>query len=281
MHRRLFLSFGAATLAGFGLGARAASEDAPLELGVFPYLSARALLGSYQPLREYLQSRLGRQVVTSTAPSFQVFHERTMQGSYDLVITPPHFARMAEQQAKYVPVSVYTKVLRSVVVVRKGPGIAQPGDLRGKTVVVPDRFAIVTLVGLHYLAEQGLRADVDFRLRISNSHASAAYVVAQSEADAAITEVAAFQKQIPAEVREQLRIAFTTGNLPHVMFLAHSRLGSARIADIRQALSDFATKTPEGRAFIDSNGFEGIRAVTEADLKAMDPYAAELRALGL
>ena len=281
MNRRLFLSWAGTGLAGFSLGARAATDDAPLEFGVFPYLSARALLGSYQPLKVYLEEQLGRKVLFSTAPSFQIFHERTLKGEYDLVLTPPHFARYAQSVVGYVPIGVYSKVLRSVVAVRKGPGISQVSDLRGKTVVVPDRYAIVTLMGLRYLADHGLRPDMDFKLQISNSHASAAYVVAHSEADAAITEVATFQKQIPAELRDQLRIAFVMGSLPHVMFLAHPRLGPKRIGVIHQALLNFASKSPEGSTFIENNGFEGIRSVTEADMKAMDPYVAELKALGL
>jgi phosphonate transport system substrate-binding protein len=138
---------------------------------------------------------------------------------------------------------------------------------------------MVTLVGVHFLREQGLRPGLDYTLQTSTSHASAAYAVANSESDAVITEVAPFEKSLPAEVRERLRVLLTVGQLPYVMFLAHPRLGLERINRLREAFMRFAADTDEGRAFIDATGFEGIRAATEADMKAVDPYMPELNAL--
>jgi ABC-type phosphate/phosphonate transport system substrate-binding protein len=44
-----------------------ASPDKPLEIGVVPYLSARVLIASYEPMRLYLEQVLGKPVKIYTA----------------------------------------------------------------------------------------------------------------------------------------------------------------------------------------------------------------------
>lgn len=279
MNRRRALILGGATLLGMGARAWSAEAAMPAEFGIFPYLSPRALLTTHQPLRLFLAERLGRPLQLSTAINYESFNERTLRGDYDLLITPPHLARLAQIEAKYVPLAVYSKVLRGVLAVRKTSPVTEVRQLRGKVVATPDRLALVTLVGTRLLADNGLHAGTDYSLLTTTSHASAAYAAARGEALAVFTELATFQKQIPAEVREELRILALMGNLPHVMFLAHPRLGPQRIEALRAGLLDFARNTPEGKSFIEDSGFEGIRPVTDADMKAMDPYVLALQSL--
>lgn len=279
MNRRRALMLGAAAMLAVGVPTRADEHGVPLEFGVFPYLSPRALMGVHQPIKVFVEGQLGRPVQLSTATSFESFNERTLRGDYDLVITPPHLARLAQIEAKYVPLAVYSKVLRGVIAVRKASPVTEIRQLRGKVVAVPDRLAIVTLAGTRFLAEQGLRVDRDYSLHIFTSHTSAAYAAAQGEAEAVITEVAIFEKQIPPEVRDALRPLTLMGKLPHVMYLAHPRLGARSMEALRAGLVEFARRAPDGTHFIETTGFEGIRPITDADMKAMDPYVAELRSL--
>lgn len=279
MNRRRAFVLGALAMFAGRVPAWAGDRASTLEFGIFPYLSPRTLLTAHQPVKLFVEEQLGRSVQLSTAPSFESFNERTLRADYDLAITPPHLARLAQIDAKYVPLVVYSKVLRGVIAVRKTSPISRIDHLRGKTVAVPDRLAIVSLLGTRFLADNGLRADIDYFVQTSTSHASAAYAAAQGEADAVVTELAAFQRQIPAEVRETLRVLALVGNLPHVVYLAHPRLGPRRIESLRAGLVNFARHAPQGKRFIENAGFEGIRTVTDADMKAMDPYVVELRSL--
>jgi phosphonate transport system substrate-binding protein len=265
------------TLLCVWVGGAAANTLPPLEVGIFPYLSPRALLAQHAPMKEYLEAQLGRPLNLSTASSFRDIFERTRSGEYGLVILPPHLARLAQVEAGYVPVAVYSKALKGVIAVRRDSPYRKARDLAGKHIVAPDRVAIVTFIGVQYLREQGLQAGANYTLSTSTSHSSAAYSVIQKEFDAVITERAAFEKQIPDDVRANLRVLATMGNTPHVMFLAHPRLGKEQIERLRELLPKFANETPEGRQFIEKSGFEGIRAVTEADLRALDVYLPELR----
>ena len=80
---------------------------APLEIGVLPNISARALMAQYQPMREFLERELKRSVQVSTAPNWVAFHQRTMADEYDIVITASHVARLAQVERRYIPILVY------------------------------------------------------------------------------------------------------------------------------------------------------------------------------
>lgn len=260
-------------------GAAAAACPAMLEVGVFPYLSPRAVLATHAPMKDYLAARLGCSVNVSTAPGFKDIYERTRGGEYDLVILPPHLARLVQIEAAYVPVAIYSKVLKGLIVVRRDGPYHKVADLSGQAIVAPDRLAMVTFIGMQYLREQGMQPGTHYTLATSTSHSSAAYSVVQKEFAAVVTERAAFEKQIPEETRNKLRVLATMGATPHVIFLAHPRLGREQIERLRETLIRFAVEPAEGRQFIEKGGWEGIRAVTDADLRALDVFLPELRRL--
>jgi phosphonate transport system substrate-binding protein len=263
------------TWAWFGLPSTSAADHKPLEIGVFPYLSVRAVLTTYQPIRRYLQRELGQPVELYTAPDFRTFIERTRQGEYDVLITAPHFARLAQVQTGYEPLAGFTKELHPIIVVATSSPFKNLADLRGKTVVIPDRLAIVSMIGLRLLREQGIESDRDFRLVSAVSHNSAVLDVTRAKADAAITEAAALQ-QMPEELRNGVRVIATAGKAPHVMLMAHPRLGRSTIQKLRYLLEQFARNSPEGREFLVATGYEGMKPVSETEMKGLDPYAQEI-----
>jgi len=260
---------------GFGLPTVTAAAGKPLEIGVFPYLSVRSILTTFQPVRHYLERELGRPVEMYTAPDFRSFIARSQQGEYDVLITAPHFARLAQLQTGYVPLAGFTKELHPIIVVARSSHYRNLADLRGKTVAIPDRLAIVSMMGLRLLREHGIEDDRDYRLVSAVSHNSAVLDVTHAKADAAITEAAALQ-QMPDELRNGVRVIATAGKAPHVMLMAHPRLGHGTIQKLRSLLEQFATESPEGREFLAATGYESLKPVREAVLKSLDPYAQEI-----
>ncbi len=246
-----------------------------VEVGVFPYLSTRALLDVYEPVRVYLQAELNRPTHLFTATSFKAYADRTQAGEYDVVVTPPHLARLAQREAGYIPLTMYTRELRGVVVVAKASPIQTLQDLKGMRVATPNKIALVSIVGSQLLRDNGLVNDANISIHDVGSHSNAVLAVQRNEAEAAITENAALQ-QMPDALRNSVRVIAQTQRLPHVMFLAHPRLGQAGVARVRELLLQFANTT-EGRAFLKGSGFEGMRPVDEADMKSIDPLIKELK----
>ncbi len=57
-----------------------AAESQPLSMGIFPYLSTRALLEVYQPVRVDIAEAMKRPVHLFTAQSFEAYADQARQG---------------------------------------------------------------------------------------------------------------------------------------------------------------------------------------------------------
>jgi len=279
MNRHIRASLGAFLLALLALSpARAA--DKPLEFGVFPNLSARTVVTLYQPLRTYLEKRLGRPVNIYTAPDFKVFVQRSLKREYDFLVAAPHFARLAQQEAGYRPLAVYSRELRAILVVAKDGPMKSVADLKGQTVALPDAIALMSMFAVQLLRDGGLNPGKDVTLADARSHDNAVSSVLLGDSAAAATSAAPLA-QMPDDLKNGVRVLATSDKAPHQIFMASPKLSAAETERLGKLLLDFAA-TPEGRRFIETNRFGGIRPVTETELKQLDPYALEVkRMLGI
>jgi len=276
--RRTLLA-GLAGLAGLAvlpllLAGAQADTGARLTLGIMPFNSALALIKTHQPLRQFLEAQLGTPIDVYTAPDYTRFVRESLAGRYDLLITGPHFAVMSVEKG-YVPLVRYRATLQPIFVIRPGSGIEAARDLRGRVVALSSLFSVSSIGGMKWLADKDMQAGRDYRIREYPTHGAAIAAVAVGEADAALTTYTPLQ-QIPADVRNKVVELPSEIRMPHLMTLAHRRLGDPRIAAIRKALWNFA-ESPEGQRFFQDTGYQGYEPVSHADLEALTPYVAIVR----
>lgn len=245
-----------------------------LKLGIMPFNSALALVKTHQPLRLALEHSLGRPLEVFTEADYTSFVRASLAGNYDLLITGPHFAVMSIEKG-YVPLVHYKAPLQPVFVVRSSSPIMTAEALRGRTVALSSRFSISSIGGMKWLADKGMQAGVDYQIREYPTHGAAVAAVAVGEADAALTTHTPL-RQVPKDVSEQVRLLPSDIRIPHLMTLAHERLGKAEIEQVRQALADFAT-SEEGLRFFRETGYLGYERVTDADIRALQPYVSLVR----
>jgi len=276
MRRLLYLALCLLLTALLASAHAASGPDDTLVLGVFPNMSARAIVTLYQPLQAHLEKNLHQRVQTYSAPDFKAFIERTFNRDYDVVVLAPHLARLAQTEAGYVPLFRYSQELHAMVVAPLSSAIRTPEDLRGKTIALPDRLAIMPVLGLRLLRNRGL-ADGDFKIYPAASHSNAVLALQRGEAQAAIIGSVPYA-QLPEDLRSGLRIVAISESIPNQFILANPNLPPARIETIRKSLLEFAA-AEEGRHFFESNGFGGLKAATETDLKKMEPYARDVQSL--
>lgn len=251
--------------------------DSFLALGVFPNMSARAIVTLYQPMQAHLEKALNQRVQIQSAPDFRSFVERTLNREYDVVVIAPHLARLVQQDGGFIPLFGYSQELHAMVVVAKSSAIRTTDDLRGKIVALPDRMAVMPVLGQRLLRERGLQSDVDYQLLLAVSHSNAAFSVQRGEAQGAIIGSVPFA-QLSGELRDSLRVIAESEPIPNQFILANPGLPAARVEALRKALLDFAA-APEGKRFFETNGFGGLKPATDADLKKMETYAKDVRML--
>lgn len=245
-----------------------------LTFGLVPSFSTRVLFAKYQPLRLYLERRLGQQVRLYTATDFKTFYLKTRDKQYDLVFIAPHMARLAQRQANLIPLARYTQNVRPIVAVPKDSTITTAEDLRGKSIAMIDPWALATLVGVSWLRSHGLEPGRDYRLVNATSHDSAIRSFSKGDNAAAFVLRQGLQ-QLPKSLRDSVKITADMGEWPGAMFMASSNLSSAQTSKLKVALLEF-TATTEGELFVKQNGFAGIIPVTQADMNKLDVLALEV-----
>ena len=93
-------------------------------------------------------------------------------------------------------------------------------------------YYVSSIGGIDWLRQQGLRPNVDFKVVEYSSHGAAVAAVAAGAADAAVTTHTPL-RQIPEDLRQQVRLLASDIRMPHVMTLAlSSRLSISSIGGI-------------------------------------------------
>lgn len=248
----------------------AAAETEPLRIGIMPFNSALALLRTHQPLREYLQRNLKRPVELYTSSDYITYLNEALEQRFDILIAGPHFGVMAVDQG-YVALYRYRATLQPILVVRADSPVKTVADLRGKRIGLSSRLSISSIGGARWLQEQGLQMGRDYPISERATHGAAIAAVAVGDLDAALTTHTPLN-QIPPDVRARVRILPTEIRVPHLMTLAHRRLGKVELERIRNALKSFAERSPEGQAFFAETGYLGYEPVDKKDIEMMRPY---------
>ena len=247
----------------------------PLTIGIVPFLSTRNLLATYQPLAHSLEARLQQPVQILTAPDFAAFFERLAGGDYDLAIAPPHYARLAVKELGYRTLLLHTAPIHGVLVTARQHPLTGADDLRGKTIAIADRSALVVILGAAVLGDLGLREDRDFRFVEAPSHASALHSAVSGKAAAALVTRTALELA-PLELQRDAIVWRELARIPGLHYIAPNRLPEFRHKAIKSALLAFE-RSAEGRVFFEKTKTEGFREPTAADNALLDRALPETR----
>jgi phosphonate transport system substrate-binding protein len=275
----LLLSLMVATAQAAAAPTQDNAKTTPLRFGLLPYMSTQSLLLRYAPLQHYLETTLQRRVKPVTAPNFATYIARARRHEYDIYLTAPHFAALAENQSGYQRISRMLRQLDGTIVVRKNGPIHALTDLREHTFATPDALAIVTFLGEQRLAQRQLTPGRDVTIETMPSHNAAILAVAGGQADAAVTSEAVLES-MPTDVQARITVLEHTDAVPHMMVMASPTLDAAEIAALRAAFLDFTAAGP-GKQFFEQTGYGDMVPITDADMQSMQPFVKMLEGKAL
>lgn len=249
------------------------APPAPLVFGVFPHLPVRQMVEIYRPLAIELEKQLHRRVVIYSARDYKTFVARTRQGEYDIILTAPHLAWLARQEAGYQPLMKYAQPVHGLLVVKLDSPFDSAEALRGHTIATADNIAVAVMAIQAEMAKRGLQPDADYQTVESGTHLNAMMQVLNGRAEGAVLGLHPYLL-MPPDMRQQLRVLIETPPLSSLMYLTHPRLRDAETQSARRALLNFAA-TPTGQAFMQHGGFGGFTKVDGSELHAFRPYALQ------
>lgn len=251
-----------------------ASENTPLTLGVFPYVTPVQLASFHTPLKDYLAKSLQRPVSLVTAPDFDSFVDRTREGQYDIIITAPHLGRLAETRDGYKRLAQTRHVVQGIFLARKDSNIHRIEDLRGKNLMIAQKVSIIYQMAEHTLREKGLVPGESVTIVETRTHNNAMHAPLRGEADASVTGTLLW-RVLKDDQKDQMRVIGTTEEAPGFMLMANPRLSSRDIAKIRKLLLDFH-RVPGSEAYFSTTGYEKFDLIDDKVMKKLDPYTRVL-----
>jgi phosphonate transport system substrate-binding protein len=243
-----------------------------MTLGVFPYVTTGQLVELHTPLKNYLAKSLGRPTALVTAPDFLSFDERTHKGEYDLILTAPHFGRLAERRDGYQRVARTLHEVRAVFLVPKDSSIRRLEDLKGKRIMVAQPVSAIYQLAVDTLAKKGLIPGKNITIIETRTHNNALYAPLRHEADAGITGILLWEK-LTGEQKDQLRVISISRGVPGFMLMANPHMPKQDVDRLRQAMLTFNT-TPEGKAYFNASGLQGFGLIDDATMRSLDPYTS-------
>jgi len=265
-------------ISAFSVFAADTAPVKPLEVGVVPYISARAVVTNFEPLRVYLERVLRQPVKIYTSTGFKQFYKNAERGDYDLVISAAHFARILQKDNKFKPLVKLSPPAHSLLMIKLDSPLNTPQELKGQVLAVPDQLAFSSIVSMAWLRDNGLKPGVDFKLLEVPSFPSALLAVQKGDANVAIS-ASPVLAQIPKELRESLKTLADAGEYLQFIFLTHPRVDAIASERIGKELINFNNDTGEGKQFFSSTGFGAITTLAPKDMNSLDRYVAETKRL--
>ena len=260
------------------LTAHAADVSRPLTIGILPYQAPATMFKHFAVLTDYLERHVGQRFVLETAPDYSEFVHRTAQRRYDILITAPHFALLAHDSGHYQVQAAYITPLKAVIVVPETSPITHLHDLAGIPVSTPPNSAIITLVGRHYLAQQGLTEEWSPVYQAYPSHDASNQAALGGLTSASVASVNVYR--IAKRNGAPLRVIGESPEIPGMAILIAKDLPSPIQHDI---ISEIVTmrETPEGRAALQRMAYPGYRRANAEEFEParnfLDDLAGERR----
>lgn len=215
-------------------------------LGVVPQFEQRKLVAIWRPIVEELKRRTGLDIrleVTLSVPEFETALDK---GSFDFVYANPyHILRVSNSQG-YLPLVRDKEPLQGILVVRRDSSVQSVKDLGGKTLAVPSPNAIGASLILR--AELERLYGVHMTMLSVKTHSSVYLHVLNRLTDAGGGVQKTLSEQDPA-IQSQLRVLYTTRDVPSHPLAAHPRVPAEIRERVKQALLDFGA-TPGGKALL-------------------------------
>jgi phosphonate transport system substrate-binding protein len=256
-----------------------ASEE--LVLGVLPNIAAPALMAQYERMKRYLERTAGQKVRVVVAPNFKEFFEATMRGDYDLAVSAPHFARVAQLDRSMIPLVSYQPRINALLIAPIDGKVSGPRDLRERAVAFANPQSLVAMYGQQWLRQQGLEAGTDYEVKAARTDLGVGRMLLLGDAAAAIMSNGEF-RALPADESVRLKIVEVFARIPNFIIVAHPRIERARLARLRTQLKSFLSDTEDGMPFAQATGFNAMADVDDAQLRELDAFVPlTRRSMGL
>lgn len=245
-------------------------ENPILTFGIVPQQSASQLARSWAPILKYLSRHSGYPLQFKTAPNIPTFEKRVLAGEYDVAYMNPYHYTVYHRSPGYEAFAKQKdKKIQGIIVVKTDSVLQEISELANQTLAFPAPAAFAaSVLPRAYLKTQA----IPITPKYVSSHDSV-YLTVSKGLYPAGGGIKRTLNNMPANIRDQLKILWTTNAYTPHAFAAHPRIPSETVQTIAEAMQNMH-HTPIGRKLLERINFKGID-------KAQDTDWDDVRALGI
>ncbi|MBD3618659.1 MAG: PhnD/SsuA/transferrin family substrate-binding protein [Chromatiales bacterium] len=224
------------------------AQEAPLVFSSPPRGSEQQDMERYTPLVRALSAWLGREVVYSYPKDFTTYSFAMRRGEYDIVLDGPHLTAWRMQRLQHRPVVKLPGEIRFLVAgPASDPALTDRDSLIGLRVC---GLSSPHLGTLQFMAQYTNPVQQPVVYAQRGGFGAVYKAFREGQCRAALFREFYFEKKIPAEERQGLKIVFDVPALPEQTLTVGPRLGAAEMQTLHERLTDPAVAAPvAGRIF--------------------------------
>jgi phosphonate transport system substrate-binding protein len=250
------------------MGTKPQTSGVPLyHLAIHPLHNPGKLIEVYQPLIDYLNSRLhGARLTLEASRDYANFEEKYQASKPDFLLPNPWQTLQAMKKGyRVIAMAGEPEDFRGLIIARKDSSLTQPSDLKGKAVSYPSPTALAAcIMPQEFLHTHGINVNTDIENRYVGSQESSIMNAYMGKTAAGVTwppPWRAFQKEHPQETAE-LKVIWETEPLINNSVMVRSDIPPQLSEQIRALLLGLH-ETPEGKSIL--AGMETARFLPASD----------------
>lgn len=229
--------------------------------GIGPVQAATELAKRWTPFMEYLSKKSGVPLKFTTAKDIPTFQQQVGEGLFDFAYVNPYHYVVFNKSSGYTAFAREKDgKLSGILVVKKDDPIKSFAQLNEKTLAFPSASALAaTWLTMNMLEKKHVQVIPQY----VNSMDSVYIAVVKGIFPAGGGETRTFGTLSP-EIKDQLRILWTSEPLPPFAFISHPRMPKSDVAKIQKAMEKMS-QDPEGMELLKIHNFKGIERSNDED----------------
>lgn len=215
-----------------------AAEKQTYTWSIVPQFTGLAIHRDWTPILDYLNENTPYQFKLVLYNSIPEFEKAFLRGEPDIAYMNPYHAVMAKQAQGYRPILRDDKrELTGIMVVKKDSPYHTIKDLSGTTIAFPSPNAFAAALYMRALLHQ--KENIEFTPYYAETHSNAYRMVLLGKCAAAGGVLRTLEKE-RAEVKDNLRVIYTTPSTPSHPLTAHSRIPDEVFTSIQNSFAKMA-----------------------------------------
>lgn len=254
--------------------ATSAFADEPLVLARAPQLSASVTSQQWSPFVEYLSGQTGSRITLKVYTERAKFEDDLKAGNVAFYFGNPGYGIVGHLKHGYIPlVRSDSKLLEGIAIVRKDSGIDKIEQLTGKVIAFPDETAFAASLFLR--AQLNATFNLEYQPFYAGTHGNAyrAVLVGKAAAGGGVTRTL---EQEPQEVRDQLKIIYTTPGMKQHPLMAHPKVPESVCKAIQAAILALNNDDAGKKMLKTVKLQEPVVADYTRDYKSIEPLAIKM-----